>query len=69
MQMRTIWRKKEEEQTLLLLSHIGRSPFMRLHLCTLALSSTMNVFLRIRIDSLSRKSAILSAVIFFMQKG
>lgn len=50
--MRTIWRKKEEEQTSLLLSYIGRSPFMSLHLCTLVLSSTMNVFLRIRIDFL-----------------
>lgn len=37
---------------------------MSLHLCTLALSSTTNVFLRIRNDSLSRKSAIVSVVMF-----
>ena len=35
-----------------------RSSFMSLYLCTLALSSTTNVFLWIRIDSLSRKPAI-----------
>ena len=45
-------------------AHIGRSSLMSLHLCTLALSSTTNVFLWMRSESWSIKSAILSAVIF-----
>ena len=47
-------------------SQIDRSSRMSLHLWTLALSRTTKVFLRIRSESLSRKSATLSAVMFLV---
>ena len=65
-EMRGIRRQEEKEKTLF--SHIFLISFIYLLLCTLALSSTMNVSFLIVRENLSRKSAMRSDVMLSVEQ-